>query len=141
MTDTDATDENPEDPQFTPALLGPKAIERLAREVPIEKVIATIKDMMEANMTAGNAAAKLVAAGMEPPPDWRAREAALKLWLSYVVGMPIQRQHIVHDKPRRSNPEEDFENSPAAQAAALRYLRSTPEGREMLAQEAKTIQA
>lgn len=122
-------------------MLGPKAIEQLAREVPLEKVIATIKGMLEATMTVGNAAAKLVEQGKEPPPDWRTREAGTKLWLYFVVGMPIQRQHIVHDKPRRSNPEEDFENSPAAQAAALRYLRSTPEGREMLAQEAKTIQA
>lgn len=137
MPESDA----PDDPQFTPAMLGPKAIEQLAREVPLEKVIATIKGMLEATMTVGNAAAKLVEQGKEPPPDWRTREAGTKLWLYFVVGMPIQRQHIVHDKPRRSNPEEDFENSPAAQAAALRYLRSTPEGREMLAQEAKTIQA
>ena len=81
-----------------PGLLGLAAMTRLAEEIPIELIVSGIKDLLTATQTNGKIAAKLEEGGFAAPPDYRAREAGLKLWLSYVIGMPVQRQHILQEK-------------------------------------------
>lgn len=59
---------------------------QLAKEVPLDEVAKAIKEMMGATTNQ-----RVGAHNYEEVPDWRAREAAVKLYLSYMLGMPVQR--------------------------------------------------
>ena len=111
-----------------PALLGPDAIRLIAAEVAPSEIAKTIKEMMGACLVSGSLVKKALEEGLDAPPDWRAREAGVKLWLSYVVGMPVQRQHIVQER-RQSAPIEDLLGSPAAREALAKAFAGSPEGR------------
>jgi hypothetical protein len=69
--------------------IGTGLILQLAKEVPPEQIAVAIKEMLGAttNQRTG-------AHDYEEVPDWRAREAAVKLYLSYMLGMPVQRTEV-----------------------------------------------
>ena len=125
-----------------PSALGPKTIELLAEQIPPSRVITMLEEMMEATMSTTAAAKVAKEKGESAPPDWRAREAAAKLYFAYVVGMPVQRQHLVKETiTPPSDPSKDISGSPAAMAALARLLAQTPEGRAVMQQELATIPA
>lgn len=68
---------------ISPLLLG-----KLAELVPPELIAEKISEMLDAEMK--NARGEFY-------PDWRAREAGIKLYLSYQLGMPVQRQIVVNE--------------------------------------------
>lgn len=61
------------------------AVRLIAERIPPEKIAAKIEQMLEAKL-------------VNNQPDWRAVEIGLKLYLSYTVGLPVQRQEIVQHK-------------------------------------------
>lgn len=129
-------------PNFHPSALGPKAVEELARRIPIDRVITLLENMMGAVMVSNSIGKAMRERGEAPPPDWRAREAAVKIYLSYVVGMPVQRQHLVKETlTTPTDPTQDLAASPAARAALARMLAASPEGRAAMETELKTIPA
>jgi hypothetical protein len=69
-----------------PGDLSPRVISILAEKIPADQIRQTIQEMMSAERPLKGGASI---------PDWRAREAAVKLWLAYCEGLPIQRQQIV----------------------------------------------
>jgi len=113
-----------------PALLSMKVMMAIAEKVSPDQVADCIRDMLLASYVAKG----------EEKPDWRAREAAVKYYLAYFIGQPVQRQHIVNE--RRSAPTDpmaDLQGSKAAMQALVRMLASSPEGREALNEELGTI--
>ena len=115
-----------------PSALGPQAIEQLARSIPVERIIGTIEEMIGAVLVTGSIAKKLEAGGYEAPPDWRAREAGVKLWLSYVIGNPLVRQQIQRQDVPATNPQEELAGSPAAFDFFMRMINGDPERRKQL---------
>ena len=87
---------------------------QLVHEVTTEKVVETIKAMLEAT-TVGRDGSEM--------PDWRAREAGAKLFMSYVIGLPLQR--IVTQERKTEDDGATMErllSSPAAREALKRAL-------------------
>ena len=68
--------------------IGPALLGKLADLVPPEVIAAKIMEMLDAEIE--NARGQTY-------PDWRAREAGIKLYLSYQLGMPVQRQIVVNE--------------------------------------------
>lgn len=75
-----------------PGDINRQVAEVLARAVPASEIGELIKTMMSATRQTKH--------GEEP--EWRAREAAAKLWLAYQVGLPVQRQEIAQTITTRS---------------------------------------
>ncbi len=65
-------------------------------------------------------------------PDWRGRESGVKLWLSYVVGLPVQRQEIVTHKVSSIGDSKALLRSPATLEAISRQLAGTAEGERLI---------
>lgn len=61
------------------------SMEYLVQQIPAERITGKLAAMLEAKTPQGN-------------PDWRAQSDAVKLWLSYVIGLPVQRQEIVQHR-------------------------------------------
>lgn len=107
-------------------LLSPRAIERLATEVPIETIIEGIQYLINAKIG-------------DPPEDGepdlrrrdtRALEAGLKLWLSYVIGLPVQRQEIVtHKLTGTIDPVQLIANPATLDALARQAVAAGAEGK------------
>lgn len=93
-----------------------KAIETLAERIPVETVVERINSLINATRTTRSGVVE---------PDVRAVEAGVKLYFAYVVGMPVQRQHIIEE--RRGETEADFfervRNSPAMAAAVIKFAK------------------
>ena len=92
----------------------------LLEKVSAEKVADVIRDMLNAT--------RLTKEGVEP--DGRQREAGVKLWLAYMVGLPVQRQEIVSvalDAEAEIGMRERLRNSPALRASLRRVLDSLEE--------------
>ncbi len=115
-----------------PAKLSTKIMQEIAERVPASKVAEVIQQLLEATFETK---------GGELKPDFRAREAGIKYWLSYMVGEPIKRVHTVLEKRKTAaDPMADLQGSKAAMQALARLLASTPEGREALNEELGTIE-
>jgi len=85
-----------------------RTIAEMVNSIPLDRITRTIAEMLDACTPQGN-------------PDWRARTDGAKLWLSYVIGLPVQRQEIVTHK--------------ITTAPALRSLMSDPAVRERIQAE------
>lgn len=92
-----------------PGHISAKLVEHLAQRFPPELIAQKIDDLLKAqHMTKGG---NLI-------DDNRAREAAIKMLLSYIVGLPVQRvENVNYDVPEHE---------------ALEKLISTPAGIEMM---------
>lgn len=100
---------------LAPGDVNRKVCSVLADIVPVEEVGEGIKEMMQATT---------IGRGGDEVPDYRAREAAMKLWLAYSVGMPLQRQEIVQvnvDGSKESLSDK-IKSSPALRAQLKRML-------------------
>ena len=90
--------------------IGTGTLKRLAELVTPERIAEKIHEMLDATT--------LVRTGSESTeerPDWRTVEAAVKLWLAYQLGMPVQRQVIVQQAAETSEGTMDrLMSSPAA---------------------------
>lgn len=99
--------------------VGPALLGKLAELVPPAVIAAKIHEMLDAELK--NARGEFY-------PDWRAREAGIKLYLSYQLGMPVQRQIVVNEQ--RENKEQTLERllaSPASRRALQMALEPTLE--------------
>lgn len=94
-------------------------IERLATELPFEQVISCIREMFGALLS-------------NDKPDWRARETGVKLWLSYVIGLPVQRQEIITHKVTSAPTTAQLLKNPATREALVRQIAGDPESRKAL---------
>ena len=65
--------------------LSQRAIAQIINRVPVERIVEVIEGLLTAEFP-------------NDKPDWKARESGAKLWLSYVIGLPVQRQEIVTHK-------------------------------------------
>lgn len=112
-----------------PGGISADTINTLVNFVPVEKVMERLKEMLDATTPGGTF------------PDWRARENAIKLWLSYAVGLPVQR---VEETQTRVNVQIDPEkllSNPASLEAIARKLQGTDAGARLLAELSKPRQA
>lgn len=98
---------------ITPALIG-----YLTHKFPPSLIAEKIGELMEAiHITKGG----------DPIPDNRAREAGLKLLISYLVGLPVQRQEIVQlNFDSLEELQKRAQQSPTIQAAVARVLAPIP---------------
>jgi hypothetical protein len=101
-----------------PSNIGVRLLSTLATEVPPERVARAIADLMEASSIVRTGSDSSVTV-----PDHRTRLAAVQLYLSYNLGMPVQRTITKEDKQ-----ESDAETmtrlmaSPAAREAMRQAL-------------------
>jgi hypothetical protein len=102
--------------------IGPAALEFLVEKIPADRIVRKIDAMLKAETPQGN-------------PDWRAQSDAVKLWLSYVIGLPIQRQHIIQEKISTPAPDKLLEN-PVAVETLFRLALATEAGKAALAKVA-----
>ena len=101
-------------------VLSQRTIAQLINAVPLETITATISAMLEACTP-------------QEYPDWRARESGVKLWLSYVIGLPVQRQEIVTHKVSSVADPAALLANPATVEAIARQLKGTEAGDKLLA--------
>ncbi len=94
--------------------IGPALLGKLAELVPPAVIAAKIHEMLDAEIK--NARGEFY-------PDWRAREAGIKLYLSYQLGMPVQRQIVVNEqRETTSQTLERLLASPASRRALQAVL-------------------
>lgn len=104
-----------------PANLGVRLMHALATQLPPEKVAKKIVELMDATTTV-----RTGMDSMKTVPDYRTQLAAVQLYMSYQLGMPVQR--VVTEM----KVEEAAENTMAR-------LLSSPAMREALKRELKTV--
>lgn len=104
--------------------LSTRTIVALVNKVPVDRIITVIESMLDAETPQGN-------------PDWRARESGVKLWLSYVVGLPVQRQEIIQHKIVSKPDAGKLLATPSALEALARSLAQQPEGKRKLLEALK----
>jgi hypothetical protein len=108
-----------------------KLIETLAERFTPERIVGYIEDLL---------AATHVTKGGNIIPDNRAREAAVKLLLAYVVGLPVQRQEIIQKFIDGSlDTEEAILASPALRSTLARKIARV-EASEAAGIASKTIE-
>ena len=109
--------ESPDLPSIKKASdIGPEMLTRLAAKVSPEDIAELIRTMITAEHETK---------GGDMYPDWRAREAGAKLWMSYMIGMPIQRQVIVNQASESGvQTLERLLESPASRRALQQVLDS-----------------
>jgi hypothetical protein len=98
-----------------PGDLSPKVLSILTEKVPPAEVADAIGDMIRAKRVTKN--------GVEV--DGRQREAGVKLWLAYAVGLPVQRVESVNvnlDAESGVGLRERLAKSPALRAALRKEL-------------------
>lgn len=101
------------------ATLTPKIMAAIAERVMPERIGDAILELLDANMA-------------NDKPDWRAREAGIKLYLSYMVGMPTQRIEETVTRVNVSLDPEKMLSNPATLEAIARKLRGTEAGTRLL---------
>ncbi len=96
--------------------IGPALLSKLAELIPVEFVAEKILQLLNA---------EIVNARGESYPDNRAIEAGVKLYMSYQVGMPVQRQVIVNQTSESAAQTlERLLESPASRRALQQVLDS-----------------
>jgi len=104
-----------------PGDLSPHVLSVLVDKVPACEIADTIRDMIRATRTTKH--------GVEP--NDRAREAGVKLWLAYAVGLPVQRQEIHQTVTNRSEDENmRLLESPAVRSMLKKMLEQAEGGAE-----------
>jgi hypothetical protein len=75
-----------------PGHVSPSAVTRMKALIPADTVMAVVSGMLHATRWVG------IGEAAQEVPDWRTREAGVKIFLSYTEGLPVQRQEIItHD--------------------------------------------
>ena len=96
-----------------PSAISARLSSLLAERIPPETIIAKIKELM---------AAKIETKGGNIREDTRTQEAAVKLWMDYVVGRPAQRVETVTVNVDTSieDLQEQVQMSPALRARLIK---------------------
>lgn len=113
-------DENPLDIAREKGV-SPRLVMRIAEKIPFDDIITGIKEMLGALLS-------------NDKPDWRAREIGIKLWLSYVIGLPVQRQHVIQERITTAPTVDTLLQNPATLDALERMLAAAR------AQQAKALE-
>lgn len=101
-----------------PSSVGVRLLTTLAETVPAEDVTAVIKDLLGATSTV-----RTGSESFKEVPDYRAREAGVKLYFGYMLGLPVQRTIEIQRKEEFD--EETWDRlltSPSAKEAMRRAL-------------------
>ena len=96
--------------------LTPKVLAILAEKVPVEEIGDKIRALLDAKTKDGTRS------------DFRAVEAGLNIWLSYVVGLPVQRTENVNvnlDADAGAGLRERLAKSPALRSALRKALEES----------------
>ena len=95
--------------------LSRRILDRLTTEIPESDIVRGIREMLNASY--------VTKSGKEHP-DFRAREAGIRLYLSYTVGLPLQRQIVANIAAEGSEDrvEDRLMASPAARIALKEML-------------------
>lgn len=102
--------------------IGPSVVEQMMSLIPPSVVADKINAMMHATRWIGNGE------HMREVPDTRAQEAGVKLYLAYVVGMPVQRsESIVKNLESEDQTMERAAKSPATRRHMRRMLDAMDE--------------
>jgi len=97
----------------SPGEINRSAVAILAEKVPADDVCAMLAEMLTATRPTKQG----------PIPDWRAREAACKIWFAYREGLPVQRQEIHQTVTNRTEDESmKLLESPAMRRAMREML-------------------
>ncbi len=96
-------------------LLSERSIRHIASVVTVEEIGQRIRLLLDAKLSNNQ-------------PDVRAIEAGLKLWLSYVIGLPVQRQEIVQHRITSGGSLADLLADPAAKQALRKALDDADKG-------------
>jgi hypothetical protein len=102
-------------PADNPALSA-RSITEMINRVPLDTVVGTLQKLLDATQRDGF-------------PDWRARTDGIKLWLSYVIGLPVQRQEIVTHKLTSAKPTAAMLANPETRAMLRRLLDDADKGK------------
>ncbi len=89
--------------------VSPAVLEAINSKVSPDDIAEAIRDMLDATLANGQ-------------KDWRAVEIAVKTYLAYTVGLPIQRQEVVTHKIISKPSPERLLNTPGAADALVRTL-------------------
>lgn len=101
-----------------PKNITPALIAHLAEKFPPERIVQKIEQLLEA---------KYYTKDGKEHTDTRAIESGLKLLLSYLIGLPVQRQEIVQvNCDSLEELQRRAQQSPALRAAAARILDELP---------------
>ncbi len=114
-----------------PGDIGPQMLQQLAALLPPALIAEKIQGMLNATYESGG----------KVKTDWRAVEAGVKLWMSYQIGMPVQRQVILQQKSESG--EETLERllaSPASRKMLGQLLESAPKKQGKAARESPTAE-
>ena len=114
------------DAAANPLGVGAAFLETLAASATSEEIMATVKGLLGATVIQ-----RLGGDTYEERPDWRAREAGLKILAGYLVGLPVARSIEVHQQAPVDDSAslERLLSSPAVRAALLRELGAPAEVR------------
>ena len=96
-----------------------RAVVEMCNRVPVDRVMIVLEGLLDASMRDGF-------------PDWRARTDGVKLWLSYVVGLPVQRSEIVQHKIVSRPDSAALLSNPATVESLAKRLRGTEAGATLL---------
>lgn len=110
-----------------PSEFGVRLLTQLAEAIDPQKVVEAVKGMIEATTHV-----RISSEDFIEVPDNRAREAGVKLYFAYTVGLPIQRQLIqTQEIPSEDDAKTRLLDSPAARKALAMEAMSqmTPEER------------
>ena len=98
--------------------IGVRLLEHLTKEIPPEEVAAGIKELMQATTKV-----RTGSESSEEVPDYKVRLSAIQIYLSYMLGMPVQR--TISNVPMKEDDGATMErllSSPAAREALKRAL-------------------
>ncbi len=99
--------------------VSPAVLEAINAKIEPDEIANAIREMLDATLASGL-------------PDWRAREIAIKTYLSYTVGLPVQRQEIIQHRIVSKPDAGKLLSTPSALEALARSLANNPEGRDKL---------
>ena len=94
-----------------------RAIMRLQDEIPFEEIAAKIRELINATRPTKNG----------DIPDTRSIECGIKLYMSYTIGLPVQRQEIITKQIDETEDElaDRLRKSPALHAQVQKILDQT----------------
>jgi hypothetical protein len=102
-----------------PGDVSPTAVVRMRELIPVEKVAMVLKEMLSATRWVG------MGEFMREVPDWRSREAAVKIHLAYTEGTPVQRiEQISSTVENEEQTLDRLRKSPASR----RHMRAALDG-------------
>jgi hypothetical protein len=99
-----------------PAAITPAVLSAIIRDITPDDIAMGLRQMMDAKLANGQ-------------PDVRAIESAIKIYLSWTVGLPVQRQIIEQHKMVTAKPTAAMLANPETRAMLRRLLDDADKGK------------